>query len=225
MEEVPLRGGRVTPGVVRVGKTVRRPAGPRSEFVRQLLRHLASVGFDGAPTFLGIDDQGREILSLLPGEPLPGTVILTDEQLRSAARLLHRYHDATASAPRELRGTSETVIHGDVGPWNILWQGEAALALIDFDEARPGDRLSDVAYFGWKGLRLNAAGPPAAEQRRRLTVFAEAAAVTVDAALFEAIDSAYESMIHKGLHERWATSVIREVETERSWYREAFAAH
>jgi Phosphotransferase enzyme family len=209
--------------VVRVGETVRRPVGSRSAFVQQLLTHLASVGFDGVPTFLGIDEQGREMLSFLPGEPLPGTAILTDKQLRSAVDLLYRYHDAAASAPRELRGTAETVVHGDVGPWNILWQGEAALALIDFDEARPGDRLSDIAYFAWKGLRLNAAGPPAVEQRRRLTVLAEAAGVAVDAALFEAIDSAYGSMIDKGLREQWPTSVIREVENERSWYRESFA--
>jgi aminoglycoside phosphotransferase (APT) family kinase protein len=209
---------------VRVGDTVRRPVGPRSHFVQQLLGHLASVGFDGAPRFLGIDEQGREMLSLLPGEPLPGTVILTDQQLRSAAELLRRYHAAAASAPRELRGSGHTIAHGDVGPWNILWQGETANALIDFDEARPGEPLTDIAYFAWKGLRLHAAGPPAPEQQRRLTLLAEACRVAVDAALFVAIDRAYESMIDKGLLERWPMSAIREIEAERAWYRQSFAA-
>jgi phosphotransferase family enzyme len=223
VEEVPLSGGRVTPGVTRVGETVRRPVKPRSAFVQKLLDHLASAGFDGAPRFLGVDEQGREIFSLLAGEPLPGTVILTDEQLCSAAGLLRRYHDAAASSPRDLRGNSETIVHGDVGPWNILWQGEAAGALIDFDDARPGERLTDIAYFAWKGLRLNAAGLPVPEQRRRLALLAEVCGVAVDAALFAGIDRAYGSMIDRGVLERWPTTVIREVEAERSWYRESFA--
>jgi Ser/Thr protein kinase RdoA (MazF antagonist) len=219
VDEVPLRGGRVNEGVVRVGDTVRRSLGPRSDFVGRLLCHLASVGFQGAPRFLGIDESGREVLSLLAGEPLPGDVILTDKQLRSAAELLRNYHVAAASAPDELRGSCETIVHGDVGPWNILWQGETALALIDFDEARPGERLDDIGYFAWKGLLLHAAGPPASEQRRRLTVLAGAYGVPLDSTLFAAIDRAYQSMIGKGQRERWPTHTIREVAAQRAWYR------
>jgi hypothetical protein len=36
--------------------------------VHALLRHLAAAGFDGAPRVLGIDAQGREVLSYLEGE-------------------------------------------------------------------------------------------------------------------------------------------------------------
>ena len=43
-DEVPLRGGRVTAGVVRVGETVRRPPTANSDFVKRLLRHLADQG-------------------------------------------------------------------------------------------------------------------------------------------------------------------------------------
>lgn len=143
MDERPLHGGPVSEGVVQVGGTVRRPVGPRSDFVHRLLAHLESVGFAGAPRFLGVDEMGREMLTLPPGAPLPGTVTLSDEQLRSAARLLRSHHDAAASAPDDLLLTCDTVVHGDVGPWNILWQGETATALIDFDEARPGERLLD----------------------------------------------------------------------------------
>jgi Phosphotransferase enzyme family len=221
---MPLGGGRVTPGVVRVGDTVRRPAGPRSHFVHQLLDHLASAGFDGAPRFLGIDDQGREMLSLLPGQPLPGTVTLSDTQLRSAAELLRRYHAVAATGPPALRGSAETIVHGDVGPWNILWRDETAEALIDFDEARPGERLSDIAYLAWKGLRLNASGPPVHEQRRRLTLLAEASGIPVDASLSNAIDRAYSAMIDKGLLAHWPVGAIRGIEAERAWYRETFAA-
>jgi hypothetical protein len=66
--ETPLTGGRLTPGVVRVGATVYRPIGPHWPFVHALLAHLERVGFSAAPRFLGIDDRGREILSYLDGE-------------------------------------------------------------------------------------------------------------------------------------------------------------
>src|SRR5215203_5566294 len=71
--ERPLVGGmdaRYAP--VRVGDTVRRAAGTGSGFVRDLLVHLEAVGFDGAPRYVGIDEQGREILSWVDGDvPLP----------------------------------------------------------------------------------------------------------------------------------------------------------
>ena len=60
---VPLPGGDVTEGVIRVGSTVRRPVGPHSPLVHALLAHLESVGFTGAPRFLGMDGSGREVLS------------------------------------------------------------------------------------------------------------------------------------------------------------------
>jgi hypothetical protein len=56
-------------GATRVGDTVRRNAGPWTPAVHSLLRHLQSKGFDGAPLPLGIDDQGREILTFLEETP------------------------------------------------------------------------------------------------------------------------------------------------------------
>jgi hypothetical protein len=57
--EIPLSGGDVTEGVVRVGDTVRRPVGPHSQLVHALLAYLESAGFEGAPRFLGIDGVNR----------------------------------------------------------------------------------------------------------------------------------------------------------------------
>jgi hypothetical protein len=54
-EESPLRGGRSTAGVVRNGDTVRRPVRARAPFEHELLRHLETRGFSGAPRFLGVD--------------------------------------------------------------------------------------------------------------------------------------------------------------------------
>jgi hypothetical protein len=55
--EVTLVGGMSTPGVVRVGDTVRRPVKPDAAYVHGLLRHFERHGFEGAPRFLGFDEQ------------------------------------------------------------------------------------------------------------------------------------------------------------------------
>ena len=67
-EEVLLPGGDVTLGVARVGGTVRRPVGAHSHLVDLVLRHLEIEGFAGAPRYLGLDPQGREILTFIEGE-------------------------------------------------------------------------------------------------------------------------------------------------------------
>jgi hypothetical protein len=45
-DEVPLLGGMSTPGVVRVGDTVRRPLNANSDYVHGLLLHLEECGFE-----------------------------------------------------------------------------------------------------------------------------------------------------------------------------------
>ena len=99
--EVPLVGGIANRGqVVRIGETVRRPQRATSAATHALLRHLADVGFAGAPRFLGIDEHGREVLSYVSGTaitpPYPPWA-LTDEALASVARLLRGYHDAVST--------------------------------------------------------------------------------------------------------------------------------
>src|SRR5205807_1381392 len=106
--EVPLLGGWTHESVARIGDTVHRPLGPNSMFVHELLLHLERVRFDGAPRFFGIDDQGREVLSFMAGESVPGTAILRDDEIVSAAQLLRRYHDA-ASTLTTLSPEAETV--------------------------------------------------------------------------------------------------------------------
>src|SRR3954471_11507083 len=99
--EVPLEGGTASRGlVVRLGDTVRRPQTAASPGIHAILQHLERVGFDGAPRYLGIDDQDREILSYVPGHvpvaPHPDWA-LTDDALASVADLLRRYHQAVRS--------------------------------------------------------------------------------------------------------------------------------
>jgi Ser/Thr protein kinase RdoA (MazF antagonist) len=153
-----LRGGIANQGLVfRVGDTVRRPQRPTSPATHALLRHLANVGFDGAPRFLGIDSRGREVLSYIPGEavtrPYPSWA-LTDEALVSVAELLSRYHEAVSTfdpaphtwpRPPSAAFVTGLVSHNDPNLDNVVFRRDRAVALIDFELASPGSALWDVA--------------------------------------------------------------------------------
>ena len=142
--EVPLRGGRVTPGVVRVGNTVRRPVTEASPFVARLLGHLERRGFAGAPRHLGLDAAGRDTFSYLPGQVPARFRRWTDAQVAAAGVLLRSLHDATRGcAPA---GASPVVCHHDPGPNNAVFRDGLPYAFIDFDTAAPGDPLEDVGY-------------------------------------------------------------------------------
>jgi hypothetical protein len=161
--EIPLEGGDVTEGLVRIGDTVRRPRGPQAAFVEGLLSYLERQGFSGAPRFLGIDDQGRQVLTHIAGEvagrPWPDWVA-DEDRIRSVARLVRRYDDVAhgygipadaptrseiAGAPPSIAGEPTFVAHLDITPENVVFVDGRASALIDFDLARPADRGLEVA--------------------------------------------------------------------------------
>ncbi len=179
--EQPLTGGRVTPGVVRVGETVRRPPGSHSRFVHRLLEHLEAVGFESAPRLLGTDDQGREVLSFIAGDVPPELARFGDDALHAAFRLLRAFHDATAGSG--LAAGHEVVCHGDVSPCNTVFRDGLPVALIDFDAAAPGRRVDDLAYGLFLWLDLGNGDVQLADQRRRLELAASAYGTPVDRAL------------------------------------------
>ena len=156
--EVPLDGGDVTEGVVRIGETVRRPVGDHSALVHRVLQHLEVTGFEGSPRYLGIDDRGREVLSFLPGDvagrPWPAWVAEESRGL-SVARLLRRLDDAMEGlglpddlgvvVPDVEKEPRPTFIgHRDVTPENTVFRNGEACALIDFDLVRPSSRVDEV---------------------------------------------------------------------------------
>jgi Phosphotransferase enzyme family len=154
-----LGGGGLTP-VVRVGATVRRATGEWTPAVHALLRHLESAGFAGAPGVLGIDDEGREVVTFIAG----GAEAHDDRALADVARLIRAYHDAVAGfrppadsrwqfmvgAPRE----GAIVCHNDLAPANTIYRTGRPCAFVDWDLAAPGSRIWDVAYAVWRFVPL-----------------------------------------------------------------------
>jgi hypothetical protein len=173
--EIPLIGGDVTEGVVRVGDTVRRPAGPHTPLVHALLRHLEAAGFHGAPRVLGIDAAGREVLTYVSGEVAgrPRPVWIADQhRLASVGRLVRAYDDAAfgftppkgipAAAgltpppdmPPAPAYSAELIGHMDFTPDNIVFRHGEAAALIDFDLVKPVSRVDEIhnAMVYWAPL-------------------------------------------------------------------------
>jgi hypothetical protein len=191
--------------VVRAGDTVRRPLHPWSPTIHALLQHLESVGFPFSPRFLGIDDEGREVLTYIDGDSGPGgwAPVVDEDGLAAMAVVLRDYHEAVAdfrpdAAWAGLTGPpapGEIVCHGDVGPWNLVWRAGRPVGILDWDYAWPRPPLHDVAYaleyvapfrddatcLRW----LRYPTPPA--RRRRLQLFARAYAVRPDGLVDEVI--------------------------------------
>ena len=174
--EIPLTGGRVTPGIVRVGSTVRRPVTANSDFVRRLLGHLTSKGFDCSPDFLGTDERGRDVFTFIDGD-VPTELTYYDEPtLRNAASLIRTFHDLSCelvASPTAAAGI-ETVCHNDLSPCNFVFRGNTPLAIIDFDASAPGLRAHDLGYAAWLWLDLGSPEINALDQQRRLATFLEA---------------------------------------------------
>ena len=196
MDEVRLHGGRVTEGVVRVGDTVRRPRKTNTAFVRDLLSYLEEQGFDGAPRSIGADELGRETFSYLPGEvPAELDPDLSDDVLVKAARLIRRFHDATAGSP--LTGDQETVCHNDLSPCNFVFRHGQPVGIIDFDAAAPGSRFDDLGYAIFLWLNLGTDGRDADEQARRIRLFCEAYRINADRRIVDAIPDAIASNVKR----------------------------
>lgn len=146
--------------VVRIGDTVRRDLGGRAEFVHQLLRHFEHHGWTGAPRLLGVDEQGREILTFFDGYvpwQCPTGRADSTESLVGVAQLVRQFHDLTAGTP--LAADQEVVCHNDLSPKNTVYRenGDGLLlpiAFLDWDIAAPGARIHDVAHVCWQYLNL-----------------------------------------------------------------------
>ena len=148
--------------VYRKGDVVLRETGPWAKSVHAFLRHLESVGFDGAPKIVGsgFADDGRETLSFVQGEvinPKPFDV----EGVEALGRMIRSLHDASASFEieddslwppffgRDLGGPDRIISHCDVAPWNVVSVDGLPAGLIDWEYAGMNDPMYDLAGIGY----------------------------------------------------------------------------
>ncbi|HEY6420851.1 MAG TPA: aminoglycoside phosphotransferase family protein [Candidatus Binataceae bacterium] len=165
-----------------------------------MLDHLQAVGFSKAPRSLGIDQQGREVVSYLPGVvpvyPRHAWNHRSERALDATARLIREYHDAaqTFALPENARwrgivgapAGSEVICHNDLGPFNMVFGRGQPVGIIDWDNAAPGLRIWDVACALWRFTPLwgrdawwggdwtgNGWTLPPAGKAKRMELFAE----------------------------------------------------
>lgn len=159
VDEEVLSGGNSSV-VTRIGDAVHRQAGPWTPAVHALLAALRDAGIDGVPKPRGFDEQGREVLSFIPGDvanyPLPDWV-WHPPVLDDAGSLLRRIHDAGVGlVDRPLVWNTpthdpvEVICHNDVAPYNMAFEDGVLTGLFDFDAASPGPRIWDLAYLAYR---------------------------------------------------------------------------
>lgn len=161
---------------------VHRPSGAWTPAVHGLLEFLAERGLEGVPKVLGYDDEGREVLSFLPGRTLdPETEQPSIEALGKAAAWLGRFHDLV----REYRPgmvewrqgaqrltVNEIICHNDPGVYNWVVVDNGFAGMIDWDRAGPGRPIDDLAFLCWSGVPLLRSIPDH-EAAARITVAAD----------------------------------------------------
>lgn len=194
--DIVLTGGNMN-AVVRRGDAVHRTAGPWTPTIHRLLEHLADQGIGCLPRPLGFDEQGREMLTYLPGivpsYPLPPWV-WADQVLDETGTLLARFHQVSATFDRTdavwqlpSHRPAEVICLNDMAPYNMVFDdGRRLRGLIDLDTASPGPRVWDLAYLAYRLVPLSQAedtgiGPISREERqRRLDLLAGAYAAAGD---------------------------------------------
>lgn len=219
LAEIPLLGGQLTPGIARVGNTVRRLPKGNVAFVHDLLVFLEDQGFPFAPRFLGMDEQGREILSYLEGEIWPDSGSgLSDDLLEQAARAIRRYHDATAGS--SLAQGSEIVAHHELGPHNTIFQDGHLVGFIDWDDATPGARLRDLANAIYNYVDISHwSNQEANEQTRRIRLMCVAYGWNDPIALVNDFEADLQQALRN--HEQAGrTGAIKIFQEEVNWMRQ-----
>jgi Phosphotransferase enzyme family len=179
VDEQPLPGGFATT-VIRIGDTVRRTPAPGAPFVRALLDFFEQRGWEGAPRFLGTDEQGREVLSYIDGHVAwqadQPAEVYSSASLAQVARLVRQFHDQTAGTP--LAADQEVVCHNDLSPKNTVYRDTGAglrpVAFLDWDLAAPGARIHDVAFVCWQYLDLGLGSTDAAQAARAMRLICDA---------------------------------------------------
>jgi hypothetical protein len=204
----PLLGGVANAGrVFRVGNEVRRPHQANIDAIGQLASHLSAHHVE-APLFLGRDSDGRDRMVFIDGAvatpPFPPWA-LSLYSLRSTARLLRRFHEATTTFRQPADALWDrsmaspaggpVIGHNDVCPENTVFRNGEAVAFIDLDLAAPTDPLLDVAHFVRMWVPLGTEGRDSsramgARMRAALEGYGVEPSTELEAAIILSIDQA-----------------------------------
>jgi hypothetical protein len=154
--------------VWRDGDSVVRAAGPWSQTILSLLRHLEHEGFEYSPRVVGsgFDEKGREVLTYVPGEPVHPKA-WDETAFPALGGLLRELHHATATFEpadaavwrdwhgRRLGEGPFVVGHCDTGPWNFLAEDSMPVGLVDWETAGPVDPRYELAQACWLNAQLH----------------------------------------------------------------------
>jgi Phosphotransferase enzyme family len=230
--------------VVRMGDTVRRTWRTSTPTVHSYLRHVRARGVQFVPEPQGRDDDGREVLSFVPGDvpvpPLPGWATC-DEVVVDLALMIAALHAAAedwrpppdaswgrlpASSPPDHRIGDPGVLasHGDYCPGNVVFDAQRPIGLIDFDLVRPTTRLDDCvnALHWWAPLTDPRDRPDSlreADIARRVRLFADA--YGMDAADRERLPAAALDRATRSL--AWAQRSAQVDPLFARWWREGWS--
>ncbi len=151
------------------GKIIYKDLKPQSTTIHRLLQHLFHKGISFCPKPLGFDDNGHEMLSYVGGDTMedyPPVSLITKkiEIVRQSAKMLREFHDATVDFGRQSDDAwflsydgdlpKEVICHNDFAPYNVTFENNLPVGLIDFDTACPAPRVWDLAYAAYRFVPL-----------------------------------------------------------------------
>ena len=150
MKEIPLKGGRSTDGVVRVGDTLRRPHKQESEFANSVLKYLEKQGYPYSQRYFGLDECGRDTFAFIDGYVPSEIGNTTLAQLCAFMKIVKDLHDVSSGFAPE----GKVICHNDLSPCNTVFRNDVPVAIIDWDSAAFGERWEDLTYILWLWINI-----------------------------------------------------------------------
>jgi hypothetical protein len=146
-KEIILTGGKVTKNVTKKGKFVYRSCCKNFTFVHNVLLWIEKKNPAIAPHFIGLAEDGREIITFLEGHSPDNLGDRPLEQLYNAGKLIKTLHELLSDFPGCIQG--QTVCHYDLSPCNFMFHDDIPYAVFDWDAAKIGEPMDDLAYAMW----------------------------------------------------------------------------